>query len=158
MFQYKHTEGRNIPKNAGTKWSDEHHEEFINMLLDKKDLDVIAEKLERTIGSITARLHIQIYKWIEEENKDINFVMENTPYKSIEFIQHIVNNKRQAAKARERNKEERNTIRREKRKETRESRQDIAKDIEQIKNDIKDLKLMLRGMMNILEELTVEED
>ena len=39
----------------------------------------------------------------------------------------------------------------------RRERKDVNKDIKEIKNDIKDLKLMMRCIMNILEELTVED-
>ena len=161
-----------LPKNAGKKWSNEQHIEFITMLIDKKDIDFIAKKLERTTGSIRARLHDQIYKWIEHENKDMNYVIENTPYESIEYIQDIVNSKRQAAKTREKNREAKKPYTKapkenqqyyfnkgEREKNTAHTqRKKISEDIEQIKNDIKDLKLMMRGMMTILEELTVDED
>ena len=72
-----------------------------------KDIDFMAKKLERTTGSIRARLHNQIYKLSEHEKKDMNFVIENTPYESIEFIQDIVNTKRKAVITRERKREER---------------------------------------------------
>ena len=147
-----------LPKNAGKKWSNEHHIEFITLLNNKKDIDFIAKKLERTTGSIRARLHNQIYKWIENENKDINYVIENTPYESIEFIQDIVNSKRQAAKTREKNREAKKPYTKAPKERVAIQRKKISEDIEQIKNDIKDLKLMMRGMMTILEELTVDED
>ena len=46
----------NQSKNAGKKWSSEHHNQFIKMITENKDIDEIANKFERTNGSITCTI------------------------------------------------------------------------------------------------------
>ena len=143
-----------IPINAGKPWSSQQHNDFLTAIKEIEDIDHIASKLGRSSYSIICRLRNQIYNWIEIDKKDINWVVDNTPYKTLSDIEDIAKEVKRLKISRKAASENKKIKKWSQKKKI----DEISNDINKIKNDITELKLMMRGMMAIIEELTIETE
>lgn len=138
----------------GKRWTTEENDKMFKMIAENIEIKEISEIIGRSCGSILSRLNKQIYVWFEIENKSIDWIISQTPFDSIQYIQDIINNEKFKIKEKQKWKEQR----KEKKEQNNEKyKKNEKSDIEEIKKDISDIKLMLRGIMSILEEITVEE-
>ena len=138
----------------GKKWTTEENDKMFKMIAENIEIKEISEILGRSSGSILSRLNRQIYVWFEIENKSIDWIISQTPFDSIQYIQDIINNEKLKINKKQIWKEQRKEKRKEQNNEKKKNNK--KSDIEEIKKDISDIKLMLRGIMSILEEITVE--
>lgn len=138
----------------GKKWTTEENDKMFKMIAENIEIKEISEILGRSSGSILSRLNRQIYVWFEIENKSIDWIISQTPFDSIQYIQDIINNEKLKINNKQIWKEQRKEKRKEQNNEKKKNNK--KSDIEEIKKDISDIKLMLRGIMSILEEITVE--
>jgi hypothetical protein len=135
----------------GKIWTTKETDSMLAMVSENISIKEISEIMGRSAQSITIKLHRQIYLWFENENKSIDWIISKTPFDSIQYIQDIINNEKMKINNKQMQKIKKNEKREKKVKSTTKS------DIEKIKKDISDIKLMLRGVMSILEEITVVE-
>jgi len=135
----------------GKRWTTEENDKMFKMIAKNIEIKEISEIIGRSSSSISSRLNKQIYVWFEIENKSIDWIISQTPFDSIQYIQDIINNEKFKIKNEQIWKEQRKEKNNEKKKKI-----NKKSDIEEIKKDISDIKLMLRGIMSILEEIIVE--
>ena len=73
----------NVPSNYGNKWTDEERKKLIKLLKNSYDVDVIADKLNRSEGGVKAEIKKIVYaKYIEGNDaeaisKELNIVYNN---------------------------------------------------------------------------------
>lgn len=163
---------RNVPVNHNKKWTKEQNELFIKLVKEKVEIDTIAENLKRTYGSIKSRLNILIYNWFTE-GKTIEWIIQNTPYTSIEYVEEIIKTETKKKEVRQKKREEKKKNKKttvdeiliglstdidcEKRGRKKKKKGGYTESIQDIREDIKNIKIMMKEMMSILQELTIEE-
>ena len=114
----------------------------LKSLMIDKDIKIvdIAETLGRSVGSIDCKIKNIIYNYYKE-GKDIEFIMENCPYDSKEYIQDII----EVKKSIENNgKYKKKSVKYSKTKK-KHTIDDVMNNIEEVKLEIKSIKLMLVG-------------
>ena len=74
---------KNMPSNYGNKWTDDERKRLLKLLKNSYDVDVIANKLNRSEGGIKAEIRKIVYaKYIEgnsaeDISKELNIVYNN---------------------------------------------------------------------------------
>lgn len=74
---------KNMPSNYGNKWTDDDRKKLIKLLKNSYDVDIIANKLNRSEGGIKAEIRKIVYaKYIEgnsaeDISKELNIVYNN---------------------------------------------------------------------------------
>jgi peptidoglycan hydrolase CwlO-like protein len=125
---------KEYPSNTGQKWIDEEEKLLLEELSKNIDIQVIAQKHNRTIGGINSRRRKIAYE-LYSKNSSIEEIMLKTKLNE-ETIQKTINNhSKKKSFSTENNIDEKKN------------------DIEEIKNDIKELKNTIKELVEIIKTL-----
>ena len=145
-------EDKEYPSNMGHKWNDEEEELLLQELNDNIDIEIIAQKHNRTIGGINSRRREIAYK-MYLKNVSINEIIRQTKLdnNSIEeTINKIKNNKSKKIKTKEVDNvfisiNKNDYI-------------ELQNDVKNMKNDIKQIKHTLGELVEMMKAVYEFED
>jgi hypothetical protein len=145
-------EDKDYPSNMGQKWSDEEEILLLEELSNNIDIEIIAQKHNRTIGGINSRRKEIAYK-MYLKNVSIQDIIKQTKL-DYNFIQQIIQQKQNNNSKKIKTKEVDNVFI----SINKNDYIELQNDVKNMKNDIKLMKNTLGELVEMMKAIYVFED
>ena len=145
-------EDKEYPSNMGQKWSDEEETLLLEELNNNIDIEIIAQKHNRTIGGINSRRQEIAYK-MYLKNVSIEKIINQTKL-DYNFIEQIIQKKQTIIQKKIKTKEVDNVFI----SINKNDYTELKDDVKNIKNDIKLIKNTLRELVEMIKSIYEFED
>ena len=145
-------EDKEYPSNMGQKWNDEEEELLLQELNDNIDIEIIAQKHNRTIGGINSRRREIAYK-MYLKNVSINEIIRQTKLDN-NSIEETIKKRQNNNSKKIKTKEVDNVFISINKNDYRE----LQNDVKIMKNEIKDLKNNIKELIEMMKAVYEFED